>query len=754
MDKFWKNKRKKNILVLPVGSQIPKEKLKKILKNYDVYIEEENNLTDSTTGKGDHGNDLLTSTDKGKETMKKSTTLLFIPSFRKRKKSAKYQAVPTDVHQPHTGLRDISFVCKSDIPNPAGRIPANSVRSCDSDSGRDSDSVGSGPSDNASIRSSSSSLEGLVTHQRSSSLDSGIDSLCPPTAMLPESHPVAIQRSGDISSCTKGRAPIASPEDDSLLVTIEEEDTSSSSNAVTSMTCGNSVSFGTLSDCSSSCSCDSSDSEDDSQQKYPYSSDSDSDLEGMRCHGNRKTDSVSSGSDSDSDFDQCSEFYSAAKCSTSQPLQNSSHSSIVHRQIVNSGRTLRKVFSRAKIKTNGSVKNIKKSSVHSVSKPPSSMPSVSGGHHSFPQFLLHHERTLRTGQSSDSVSGLKQSLCDKLPSTSSQTLSRTHSVADKNRKPVMSVRRSHSFHDQQRVSSTSIEVPQEPLLPSSNLSVLDSTIPDICASTNKSPTEVRKSLQKTAFWVENNAYDKKAELSPPIHTKPPVSERDLCQEIIGIYFGEDSDSSLSSSFLDSSVDHVSLTPPTEHHVSPPRTLETNLDDFTTATYVPVPYTTSKATTRKICNASVDKTTSRQSLSVNSRSSHPERTRHTDRQSVPTRSKDSKPVTFLSEHEVDTITKFHTLCNGQRIVKYLNMSESPMIHFPPPKSASRISWHQKLEDCDLDSHSPRVTPTKPKSALRQRPKDFQFPYVEDKPSPIVVTRLRRSKSLNRSRDWPW
>ena len=75
-------------------------------------------------------------------------------------------------------------------------------------------------------------------------------------------------------------------------------------------------------------------------------------------------------------------------------------------------------------------------------------------------------------------------------------------------------------------------------------------------------------------------------------------------------------------------------------------------------------------------------------------------------------------------------------------------------FPAPKRASRISWHQQLEDLSLDHHSPRHTPTKPKSALRHRPIDFMFPYVEDKPSPIVITRLRRSKSLSRSREWPW
>lgn len=39
--------------------------------------------------------------------------------------------------------------------------------------------------------------------------------------------------------------------------------------------------------------------------------------------------------------------------------------------------------------------------------------------------------------------------------------------------------------------------------------------------------------------------------------------------------------------------------------------------------------------------------------------------------------------FQSEQEIDTITKLHTICNGQRMVRYLNKSESQMIikHFP-------------------------------------------------------------------------
>lgn len=39
-------------------------------------------------------------------------------------------------------------------------------------------------------------------------------------------------------------------------------------------------------------------------------------------------------------------------------------------------------------------------------------------------------------------------------------------------------------------------------------------------------------------------------------------------------------------------------------------------------------------------------------------------------------------------------------------------------FPAPKRASRIIWNPDLEDDSLNPHSPRHTPTKPRSVLRQ------------------------------------
>lgn len=76
------------------------------------------------------------------------------------------------------------------------------------------------------------------------------------------------------------------------------------------------------------------------------------------------------------------------------------------------------------------------------------------------------------------------------------------------------------------------------------------------------------------------------------------------------------------------------------------------------------------------------------------------------------------------------------------------------HFPPPKSASRIIWDEKLEKLDEVHHTPIKEPVKPRSILCQRPQAENFPYEDDKPSPIVITRIRRSRSGRRSREWPW
>lgn len=109
-------------------------------------------------------------------------------------------------------------------------------------------------------------------------------------------------------------------------------------------------------------------------------------------------------------------------------------------------------------------------------------------------------------------------------------------------------------------------------------------------------------MQNTAYWVSNSRYSSQPDDSATfIKDKPDISERELCKEIIGIYFSEmDSDSSLSSSCLENSLDgedSTSSSSSSGDSTCLPRTLETNLDDFSTAVYIPAK--ASEAHTRKI-----------------------------------------------------------------------------------------------------------------------------------------------------------
>ncbi|KAK3587813.1 hypothetical protein CHS0354_019679 [Potamilus streckersoni] len=108
-----------------------------------------------------------------------------------------------------------------------------------------------------------------------------------------------------------------------------------------------------------------------------------------------------------------------------------------------------------------------------------------------------------------------------------------------------------------------------------------------------------------------------------------------------------------------------------------------------------------------------------------------------------------------EEQFDKLTKFHTVRNGRRMVRYLTLEEAQSIitHFPPPKDPSRISWNEKLVEWDYHHHTPRQTPIKTKPILSQ--KNTSFPNSDDIPSPIILTKLRRSKSLSRRyKNWPW
>ncbi|XP_060085853.1 uncharacterized protein LOC132565234 [Ylistrum balloti] len=318
--------------------------------------------------------------------------------------------------------------------------------------------------------------------------------------------------------------------------------------------------------------------------------------------------------------------------------------------------------------------------------------------------------------------------------------------------------------------------------------------------TSKSIVDVRRAMKKTAFWVENATYDstcgsEDGSPSSLLKDKKSVSEMDLCNQIIDIYFGEDSDSSLSSSCLENSFDQdSSLSFGTDENASPDefsmvlpgdRKVETSADDYSLATFVSEPYHTSEAKTRKIRNAdnelgvthSDEKTRKPDTLKTKQHHQFDkqpkekavlkekfenmntpkksEKTKTTRTTSVSRVFCDNRPPSLLSEHEVDTITKLHTICNSQRKVSYLDVSKAEMIikHYPPPKHASRISWSDQLANADLNHHTPTSSPAK-RSILHQRPQSFIFPYVEDEPSPIVITRLRRSKSSSRRKEWPW
>jgi hypothetical protein len=116
--------------------------------------------------------------------------------------------------------------------------------------------------------------------------------------------------------------------------------------------------------------------------------------------------------------------------------------------------------------------------------------------------------------------------------------------------------------------------------------------------------EVHQAMEKTAFWIENNDYDKTPDVSfteSLLQTSRDVTESDLCNQIIGIYFGEenDSDSSLSSSCLDNSMETSAISDENAVSLVTSTPLETNLDDFTMATFVPAPYEMAEAKTRKI-----------------------------------------------------------------------------------------------------------------------------------------------------------
>ncbi|KAH3715170.1 hypothetical protein DPMN_057876 [Dreissena polymorpha] len=110
---------------------------------------------------------------------------------------------------------------------------------------------------------------------------------------------------------------------------------------------------------------------------------------------------------------------------------------------------------------------------------------------------------------------------------------------------------------------------------------------------------------------------------------------------------------------------------------------------------------------------------------------------------------------MGEQSFDRLTMLHTARNGKRRVRCLTLdeSQSAVKDFPPPKEASRVSWGQTISEMDLYRHTPRKTPVKTRPILNQ--KENLYPYEDDTPSPIVLTKMRKQKSLSkRFKNWPW
>lgn len=496
--------------------------------------------------------------------MKKLTkrrTLLFIPSFRKK---------------------NIKLFREDSTPLTPGNVPK------DTDSGRDSDSLISGDSkgDNLSIRSSLSSLDSGLgsTTTSSSSLMSRVVSDIPDV----------------IREESRGRAPIASPEDDSLLEdpggNADDNAASADVESENSRQDNSASSFHTLSD---SCSCDScngssSDSELEDRVQANYSSDSDSDLEST-SRTITPTSQRSTSTDSDSDLDECSSFFTQDKCFL-PAASLKSRNPIVYTNSVNKGN---------RIKTNGSV--IRKTPHRQLVTPlptyarshgqPNS--TVKAGSSNFSSNRDGAFKSFHTG--SDSMDSLNSSRS----TASNDSLPRnriSYCEPDVVPKPVPKLRRSESERQSRsKLRSPILQVRNRSL----NREVLENAaarmIPDLPSDSSKSPADVQLSMQNTAYWVSNNRYNSDPDdCAPLLKDKPEVSKQALCQEIIGIYFGEeDSDSSLSSSCLDNSFEghDSSSSSSSGDSTCLPHTLETNLDDFSTAVYIPAK--ASEAHTRKI-----------------------------------------------------------------------------------------------------------------------------------------------------------
>ncbi|CAC5406771.1 DLGAP1 [Mytilus coruscus] len=597
------------------------------------------------------------SDQKMKKTQKRRT-VLFIPGFRKSKKTT----VSSENDAPQEQMIVLGNVCRdadSVLYNRSNHDTDTQVKS--------------------SSRSSISSLDTLV------SIDSGVDCGQISTSSLSsiESLGSSYEVMNDKNCKPHGRAPIASPEDDLLLDEAypkHEKDNSKYENLT--FTHNNSASsFCTLSDNNSSCTCgsccdsESSDSDsEDSLQRTPAQSDSESDSDSGSKTKSHRRQQFDSDTDSDSDSEQSDQYFRPTQCLNSSilPPQNvatdknskpvkklvrsNSKLNLSLRKFMKKGSkldlSLRKFMKGSKKTDSASNKGAKSNSKICVpelkaspkrvlpKRPPlewnkTSSLKKSSSVDNNSMILSKNTNTLPLRYSSSLTvnKSLCDNFCDPCTDSDSSSFSRSRSGSDssgssfrgcsgiKLGNSVKKLHRSKSdcSNKPQLVFNKRLNISQPLDNPRSSRQVVSNSPAlqirshsmaenhcEIDIDTCKSPLEVRQSMEKTAFWIENNDYDKTPDVSSTeslLQTSRDVTESDLCNQIIGIYFGEenDSDSSLSSSCLDNSMDTSLISDDLLSNVSSTR-LETNLDDFSMATFVPAPYQTAEAKTRKIHKA--------------------------------------------------------------------------------------------------------------------------------------------------------
>ncbi|KAK7110759.1 uncharacterized protein [Littorina saxatilis] len=106
----------------------------------------------------------------------------------------------------------------------------------------------------------------------------------------------------------------------------------------------------------------------------------------------------------------------------------------------------------------------------------------------------------------------------------------------------------------------------------------------------------------------------------------------------------------------------------------------------------------------------------------------------------------------TDDEVDAVsrevtTRVNTLLNGEIRHALLDPASSPalLMDFPAPREATRVSWSESLAlEEPWDTQPPPLSATTPRSILHKRPAGRDFPFGEEPPSPIVLTRRRQPR----------